>query len=102
LIPLSWFLAVSVFLFGLGIIMLVTQRNAIRMLMGIELILNAANLNFVAFSRYDAHLLQGQMMALLVMVVAACEMVVALAIIIRLYKFYKTTELNQINQVKEK
>jgi NADH:ubiquinone oxidoreductase subunit K len=80
---------------------MLSRGNAILILMGLELILNAANLNLVAFSRHDEKA-QGQMLSLWVIVVAVCETVVALAIILQLYQYFKTTQLNRLNQVREK
>lgn len=69
-------------------------------LMGIELMLNAANVNFVAFSQQDKSLLEGQMAALFVIVLAATESVVALALILNIYKHFKTIHLSEINNLK--
>ncbi len=69
-------------------------------LMGIELMLNAANVNFVAFSQQDKLLLEGQMAALFVIVLAATESVVALALILNIYKHFKTIHLSEINNLK--
>ncbi len=98
-IPLEHILLLSAVLFSLGILAVITKRHAVVVLMGIELIFNAANLNLVAFSRYDASLLQGQLFALFVMVVAAAEAAVALAIVLRVYRYFKTANLNQINHL---
>lgn len=96
-VPLEHILLLSAILFSLGVLAVITKRHAIVVLMGIELIFNAANLNLVAFSRYDPTLLQGQVFALFVMVVAAAEAAVALAIVLRVYKHFKTANLNQIS-----
>ncbi len=98
-IPLEHILLLSALLFSLGILAVITKRHAVVVLMGIELIFNAANLNLVAFSRYDASLLQGQLFALFVMVVAAAEAAVALSIVLRVYQYFKTANLNQINHL---
>lgn len=98
-IPLEHILLLSAALFSLGVLAVITKRHAVVVLMGIELIFNAANLNLVAFSRYDASLLQGQMFSLFVMVVAAAEAAVALAIVLRVYQYFKTANLNQINHL---
>ena len=95
-IPLQHILLLSAALFSLGILAVITKRHAVVVLMGIELIFNAANLNLVAFSRYDPALMQGQLFALFVMVVAAAEAAVALAIVLRVYQHFKTANLNQI------
>ena len=98
-IPLEHILLLSAVLFSLGILAVITKRHAVVVLMGIELIFNAANLNLVAFSRYDATLMQGQLFSLFVMVVAAAEAAVALAIVLRVYQYFKTANLNQINHL---
>ncbi len=86
----------SAVLFSLGILAVITKRHAVVVLMGIELIFNAANLNLVAFSRYDPELMQGQLFSLFVIVVAAAESAVALAIVLRVYQHFKTANLNQV------
>ena len=100
MIPLEHYLLLSAFLLCIGLAIIVTKRNAIVILMGIELILNAANINLVAFSRYDAVLLQGQMFAVFVMVLAAAEAAVAMAIILKVYNHYKTANVDNIRTLK--
>ncbi|WP_187264278.1 NADH-quinone oxidoreductase subunit NuoK [Pontibacter beigongshangensis] len=95
-IPLEHILLLSAVLFSLGILAVITKRHAVVVLMGIELIFNAANLNLVAFSRYDPELMQGQLFSLFVIVVAAAESAVALAIVLRVYQHFKTANLNQV------
>jgi NADH:ubiquinone oxidoreductase subunit K len=95
-IPLEHILLLSAVLFSLGVLAVITKRHAVVVLMGIELIFNAANLNLVAFSRYDPSLMQGQMFSLFVILVAAAEAAVALAIVLRVYQYFKTANLNQI------
>jgi len=99
-IPIVHFLIVSALLFAIGVAVVITKRNAVVVLMGIELILNAANLNLVAFSQSD-NALQGQMFALFVIVIAAAEAAVALAIIVNVYNHYKTINLDKVNQLKD-
>ncbi|MBC5992614.1 NADH-quinone oxidoreductase subunit NuoK [Pontibacter sp. SD6] len=94
--PLEHILLLGAVLFSLGILAVITKRHAVVVLMGIELIFNAANLNLVAFSRYDPSLLQGQMFSLFVILVAAAEAAVALAIVLRVYQHFKTANVNQI------
>lgn len=79
---------------------MIIKKNAIVILIGIELILNAANINLVAFSWYDPQLLQGQMFSLFVIVVAASEVAVAMAIILRVYHYYKTSEPDAVHELK--
>jgi len=76
----------------------IVKQNAIMVLVGIELILNAANINFVAFSQNDPSL-AGQMFSLFVIVVAVAESAVALAIIYKVYQHYNTSDLDEVNQL---
>ena len=92
---LQHYLLVSAALFSLGVLGVLTRRNAVNVLMGIELILNSANLNLVAFSRYGPGNLQGQMFAVFVIVIAAAEVAVALAIVLTLYRLKRTPNLDQ-------
>ncbi len=92
---------VSAILFSLGILGIVTRKNAIMVLMGIELILNAANINFVAFTKYGNFGLQGQLIALFVIVLAAAEAAVALAIVLNIYKTFSTVNVDEIDTLKE-
>lgn len=99
------FLAVSSILFGLGLYTVLTRRNAISILMGIELILNAACLNLVAFARFLRpapvfQLLGGQVFALFVIAVAAAEVAAALAIVLCLYARVKTIDVNRFRQLR--
>lgn len=100
IITLQHYLLLSALLFCIGLFMVITKRNAIVMLMGIELMLNAANINLVAFSKFDGLMLQGQMFALFIIVIAAAEASVGLAIIIRVYELFKTANLDDINHLK--
>ena len=95
-IPVIFFLWVSAFLFATGFAMMVMKRNTIFVLMGIELMLNAANLNLVAFSRSDEQN-QGMMMGLFVLVVGVCEMAIALAVIIQVYRQFKGIDVDQFS-----
>jgi NADH-quinone oxidoreductase subunit K len=80
---------------------IIIKQNAIMVLLGIELLLNAANLNLVAFNQLQPELLTGQMFALFVIVVAVSEAAVGLAIVLRVYKHYQTSVLSEINELKE-
>ena len=100
MIPLTHYLILATLLFCIGLAVAITRRNAIAVLIGLELMLNAANINLVAFSRYDGLLLQGQMFALFVIVVAAAEAAVALALVVRVYSFYKVADLDKLNELK--
>jgi NADH:ubiquinone oxidoreductase subunit K len=93
-IPVIYFLWVSAFLFATGLAILLLKKNTIFVLMGIELILNAANLNLVAFSKNDPSL-QGLYLSIFVLVVGICEMAIALAIVLQVYRNYRAIEVDQ-------
>lgn len=95
MILLEHYLIVSAALFSLGLFGVLTRKNAINVLMSIELILNSANINLVAFSRYSSADLSGQIFAVFVIVIAACEAAVALAIVLSLYRVLKTVNLDE-------
>ena len=101
MIPLHYYLLTAAMLFSLGLATSLLKKQAIFVLMGIEMMLNAVNINFVAFSQYDPNFLQGQMFSLFVIVVAAAEVTVALAIVIRPYSHYNTTRLDEVNTLKD-
>jgi len=96
MIPIEYFLALGAILFVIGAVGVLTKRNAIIALMCVELMLNAANINFVAFSSYmgDA---TGQIFTLFSIAIAAAEVAVGLAIILNLYKARDTINLDEIN-----
>jgi NADH:ubiquinone oxidoreductase subunit K len=99
-IQLSHFLIVSAALFALGVLAVLTRRNAVNVLMGVELILNSANLNLVAFSRFGPGGLQGQIFAVFVIVIAAAEVAVALAIVLTLYRLRRSPNLDEADLLK--
>ncbi|HZV34013.1 MAG TPA: NADH-quinone oxidoreductase subunit NuoK [Verrucomicrobiae bacterium] len=102
MIPLHDYLIVSALLFAIGLAGALTRRNAILVLVGIELMLNAANLNFIAFWRYspDPEALTGIMFVIFSIAVAAAEAAVGLALIIAVYRHYKTVNLDQVDSLK--
>ncbi len=100
MIGLSHFLIVSAALFCLGLLAVFTRKNAVNVLMGVELILNSANLNLVAFSKYSAAKIDGQVFAAFVIVVAAAEVAVALAIVLTMYRIIKTVNLDRADTLK--
>ena len=100
MISLSHYLVVSAALFSLGILGLLTRRNAVNVLMSIELILNAANVNLVAFSRFAAGNMSGQICGVFVIVVAAAEVAVALAIVLTLYRLRRTPNVDEADILK--
>ena len=100
-IPLQAFLIVSSSLFCIGIWGLLNSRNAVRVLMSIELMLNAVNINLMAFSSYiDNNLIQGQVFAIFVITVAAAEAAVGLAILLSLYRNRVTVDMENFNLLK--
>lgn len=99
-VTLHHYLVVSSILFVLGLISMISRRNVIGVLLGIELIMNAAGLNFVAFSRYIAANLSGQIFTLFIIVIAASEVVVALAIVLRIYQNRATVNVEDVGDMK--
>jgi len=101
MIPLSWFLIFAAALFCIGLYGVLARKNAIAILMGIELMLNAVNINLVAFWRYRApELIAGQAWAVMVFAVAAAEVAVGLALFISIYRQRKTIIADDINLLK--
>jgi NADH-quinone oxidoreductase subunit K len=100
MIALQHYLLLSAALFSLGVFGVLTRKNAVNVLMGIELILNSANINLIAFSRYSSHGLDGQMFAVFVIVVAAAEVAVALAIVLTMYRLLKTVSLDRADALR--
>ena len=100
MIGLSHYLIVSAALFSLGIMAVMTRKNAVNVLMGVELILNSANINLVAFSRFSAGNLDGQLFAVFVIVIAAAEAAVALAIVLSMYRILKSVDLVKADTLK--
>ena len=98
-IPVSWYLLVSAVLFALGVIGFLVKRNLITVFMSIELMLNAVNLSFVAFA-HQWHAVKGQIFVFFVMVVAAAEAAVGLAIIIAVFRSRNTLNVDQMDLLK--
>ncbi len=99
MIPSSYYLILSAVLFTIGAVGVLVRRNAIVMFMCIEMMLNAVNLSFVAFSRYlDS--LDGQVFVLMVMAVAAAEVAVGLGIVISIFRLKKTTDVDDVSRLK--
>ncbi len=97
-IPLSWYLIVSAILFGIGLIGVLLRQNAVTILFSVEIMLNAANINLVAFSRYiTPSAISGQMFALFVMAIAASEVAVGLAIVLTIYRNIQSVDIDKIN-----
>jgi len=99
--PLNWYLIVAAALFCLGLYGALSRRNAIAVLMGVELILNAVNINLIAFGRYiQPKQVTGQVFAIFVLAVAAAEAAVGLALIIAIYRTRDTVNLEDIDLLK--
>jgi len=95
------YLMLASILFSFGIYAVITRKNAVAILMGIELILNSANINFIAFNRFgDFKILDGHIFSIFVIVLAAAEAAVALAIIINLFKNTATVQANEATELK--
>jgi NADH:ubiquinone oxidoreductase subunit K len=95
------FLVLSAFLFACGVVCISTKRNAIGVLMGVELVLNGATVNFVAFAHYNpAFEVEGQVFALFVIVMAAAEAAVALAIVLNFYNNHATVDIDTAEELK--
>ena len=94
---ISTYFILSAVLFSVGLAIVITRKNAIFVLMGIELMLNAANINLVAMTSHSS---EGHFFALFVIVVAAAEAAIALAIVLRVYQYFKSINLDRINELK--
>ena len=100
MIPLEHFLILSAMLLCLGIYIVLVRKNAVAILMGIELILNGASIAFVAFSRYVAGGVTGQVFVIFIIIIAVCEAAVALAIILNIYQNFRTVDTEQTKELK--
>ena len=101
MIGLTHYLILGAFLFACGVMCMAVKRNAIGVLMGVELVLNGANVNFVAFARYNPTFrLEGQVFALFVIVMAAAEAAIALAIVLNFYNNHTTVDIDTAEELK--
>jgi len=101
MIPLSWYLTLAAALFSIGLYGVLARKNAVAILMGVELMLNAVNINVVAFWRYlVSGNMSGQAFAVIVFAVAAAEVAVGLALIISIYRRRKTVSADEIDLMK--
>lgn len=101
MIPLSWFLILAAGLFSIGLYGVFARKNVVGILMGIELMLNAANINIVSFWRYIApDEIGGQVFALMVFAVSAAEVAVGIALVLAIYRRRKTVSADEINLMK--
>ena len=98
-IPLNDYLAVAALLFAIGLMGVVLRRNLLIIYMSLEMMLQAANLTLVAFSRFNHHI-DGQVFVFFVITVAAAEVAVGLALIVALYRLRQTTQAPDLNQLK--
>ena len=101
MIPLSWYLILAAALFSIGLFGVLVRRNAVAILLGVELMLNAVNINLVAFWRYgDLASMAGQVFAIIVFAVAAAEVAVGLALVISVYRRRNTVIANDLDMMK--
>jgi len=101
MVPLTWYLIVAAVLFCIGVFGVLARRNAVAILMGIELMLNAVNINLVAFWRYlEPDKMVGQAFAAFVFIVAAAETAVGLALIISVYRNRETVDVENVDLLK--
>jgi NADH:ubiquinone oxidoreductase subunit K len=100
MIPYHALLYLAAFLFCTGLTIVIVKRNAIMVLLGIELMLNASNLNLIAFDQKYPGPLNGEIFALFVIIVAVCEAAVGLAIILRVYRYYHSSVPDEISDLK--
>jgi len=101
MIPLSWYLIFAAALFSIGLFGVLARKNAVAILMGVELMLNAVNINLVAFWRYQRpDIIAGQVFAVMVFAVAAAEVAVGLALIISIYRRRNTIVADNIDMLK--
>jgi NADH-quinone oxidoreductase subunit K len=101
MVPLSWYLLLAAALFCIGLYGMLVRKNAVAILMGIELMLNAVNINLIAFERYLAPAVpSGQMFAVIVLATAAAEAAVGLALMISIYRLRKTVAAEEMDELK--
>jgi NADH:ubiquinone oxidoreductase subunit K len=98
--PMMSLPVLAIVLFAIGLMVVIVKKNTIMMLIGLELMLNSANLNLIAFSSYRAHT-DGQLFIVFILIVAVCEAAVGLAIALRVYRYYHTSIPENIADLKE-
>ena len=101
MVGLEHYLVLGATLFALGVFCVLNRRNAIGILVGVELILNSANINFVAFSHYVSGGISGQIFSIFVIVLAAAEAAVALALVLAIFHTYRSIDLYETNELKQ-
>jgi NADH-quinone oxidoreductase subunit K len=94
-VGLPHYLVVSAALFAIGLLTVVTRKNAVAILMGVELLFNAASLNFVAFSHYVHGAIVGQVFSVFIIVLAAAEAAIALAIVLAIFRHYRVIDATE-------
>ena len=100
-LSLAHFVTLGGILFALGLFTVVTRRNAIGILMGIELVLNSANVNYVAFARYGGGGYDGQVFAIFVIMLAAAEAAIGLAIVLGIYQSFETIDVEATDRLRQ-
>lgn len=101
MIGVQAYVAVSAALFVLGVVCLVTRRNILYVLMGIEMILNAASINFAAFNRFNGDGLEGRVFVVFVIILAAAEAAVALAIVLNVFQLFRSIKPSEVDLLRE-
>jgi NADH-quinone oxidoreductase subunit K len=100
MIQLNTFLIISAIVFSTGIFTILYKKNVIGILMGVELILNSVNLNFISFAKYSDAQINGQMIAIFIMILAAAEAAIALAIILNIYRDRAMVDVTLVDEMK--
>lgn len=100
MMSLASYLIISLILFVVGLVVMIARKNIVAILLGIELVLNAAALNFVAYSRYVTNNLDGHVFSLFIIVIAAAEAAVGLAIVIRFFQIKETIHIDEATQLR--
>ncbi len=99
-VGLVHYLVISAILFSLGLYSIISRKHAVMVLMGLELVLNAANINFIAFAKYGGMNMEGHIAAIFVIILAAAEAAIALAIILNIYQNFKHVNVDEVDNLK--
>ena len=100
-IGLTHYIILSIMLFSCGLFGILTRKNAIMVLMGLELVLNSANINFIAFTSYGGFNIDGHIAAIFVIMLAAAEAAVALAIVLNIYQNFRHVNVDEVAKMKD-
>ena len=100
-IGLTHYLILSAILFSFGIFGIVTRKHAVMVLMGLELVLNSANINFIAFAKFGGMNIEGHVAAIFVIILAAAEAAVALAIVLNIYQNFKHVNVDEVDNLRD-